>query len=31
MEKFWDYVVENFGVEQKDRISCDEIFYFIDS
>lgn len=31
MEKFWDYVIENFGVDQKEKISCDELFYFLDS
>lgn len=31
MEKFWDYIIENFGVDQRDKISCDELFYFIDS
>lgn len=31
MEKFWDYIIENFGVDQRDKISCDELFYFIDA
>lgn len=30
-EFFWDLVVENFGVEEKDYISADEFWYFFDS
>lgn len=28
---YWDLIVENFGVEEKDFISSDEFWYFIDS
>lgn len=30
-EYFWDLVVQNFGVEERDFISSDEFWYFIDS
>lgn len=31
MSKFWECVIENFGIEQEGSISSDEFFYFIDS
>jgi hypothetical protein len=31
IEKMWDSIVDSFGVEMKQKISLDELFYFLDS
>lgn len=30
-DKYWNIIASNFGVEMKDCITSDELFYFVDS
>ena len=30
-DKFWEYLVDNFGVDQRDKISRDEFYYLVDT